>query len=178
MAEILGLEEVDQIRLDLQRARNELKTKNTAANSALSSAKAALQLASPSDNEPYSKIVSLCEKAGITVPKTLEDALGPTWTETLDVSNREQRDLSLGRLAADLGSCEVPSDPGAIVETWNSVLDDDSSVIALRLRLMRAGHSYLASHLAAATCPLCNSPIRHGELTENILQTIEIGSSE
>jgi energy-coupling factor transporter ATP-binding protein EcfA2 len=81
LAQLLGLDDVDQLRLDLQRVRNDLIDAAEAAERDREAAAIALMLpTSPvTGKDVLDEISDLCRKASVAPPVSLELALDPEW---------------------------------------------------------------------------------------------------
>lgn len=180
LAEILGLEDVEELRLDLQRARNELKTKASEASLALSTSAKALEgqgITAPYLNDVLSEAANVCQRAGIAAAESVEQLLDPAWLDNLKGATAEaKRQTRLEKLLTevDAGRDSGP-DPSAVVKRWTEVIAKPS-IDAPRVRLFRAAAVLVESE--TETCPLCQQRVDPANLSAEINAVIaDVGAA-
>jgi hypothetical protein len=167
---------VDQLRLDLQTVRNELRMAATALEQERSAAARAMEprVAVPHDREILTVAARLCAAAGVPAPTTLEEAIQPEWAASLAVGVKTDSaairvaDLASGLQALSLGSADVGS-----VEKWNTVLASQATKERKTNELFRAADSLLADESSVVSCPLCGQQVDEGLLRSQIKTVLE-----
>jgi hypothetical protein len=175
LAELLGLEEVDQLRLDLQKARNELRK---AADDANEEHRAASQaFASKVDvvnGEGILRAISdLCRKAEVAAPSTLDEALDSGWSASLAAPTGDFNAVQVAGLASDLRAWSPDTVDVQPLERWNDVLESQTTMDRARLRLFQAADSYLAEASPTGACPLCGQPVDEEVLRGQVRDVLE-----
>ena len=167
LSELLGLDEIEQMRRDLQRARNDLESQAKSAESELSRNATALRrwVSDGSDEGILKGIASLCDTADVQPPISLEEALSPQWRE--GVVPQGSQDQSAATLRAALEELRVAAEqPVSLdqIDIWNQFITEGQRD-QLPLSLYRAAESLLASGEAQpGQCPLCRQPVNLDEL--------------
>ena len=167
LSELLGLDEIEQMRRDLQRARNDLESQAKSAESELSRNATALRrwVSDGSDEGILKGIASLCDTADVQPPISLEEALSPQRRE--GVVPQGSQDQSAATLRAALEELRVAAEqPVSLdqIDIWNQFITEGQRD-QLPLSLYRAAESLLASGEAQpGQCPLCRQPVNLDEL--------------
>lgn len=176
LAELLGLEAVDQLRLDLQRVRNELRAKRDDADAALRDAAQALapKVTTVSEVGILEAISRLCEQAHIDPPATLEQALDPRWASSVTgTTPGASRATQLSALASELASASGPEWDVTAIEAWNELIDSEAAVDRARLEFLQAADSYIAKTTPTRTCPLCGQDVDPETLVARVRSILE-----
>lgn len=181
LAEILGLEDVEGLRLDLQRVRNDLKSKADDAD--VASVVSAKALESQGMKKPYlgdvfAEAVNVCQRSGIPPAKSTEELLDQSWLENLKgVTAEAQRHTRLEKLRSELEPNATPQqDARSAVDRWQEALALPSTEAA-RLRLFRAAVPLVNKH-ETRTCPLCGQTVDANDLSSSIEAVVaEIGAA-
>lgn len=177
LADILGLEEVDQGRLDLQRVRNELRATSNSNDESLGNAREALgypRTADPPREALFEAIAQKCLDVGIVAPASFEEAVSPQWSSTIAGSGAEQRDIEVGRLLGRLE--EIASSEHTIVPTakqWNEALNETPRASIVNLQLHDAGHRFLGIVPEVTECPLCGATTQHEILSDRVTRNLD-----
>jgi hypothetical protein len=179
LSEILGIEEVDRLRLDLQRVRNDLRRE------ARSSSEFAAQKAEIvadrigaastglSDRQVLASIQIACAEYGLDQPDSLEHALDPSWIPAAAADPQTVKAAELTRLAAELGAGgPAPFDMDAI-QAWNEGVVATASSDVLRTRLLKAAQQLMDAEPESDLCPLCRRPIDPIDLRRVIRASLE-----
>ncbi len=170
-SELLGLEAIDRVRLDLQRARNDLDDQAQRASTELSEKRAVLSEMGTGASEEgvYSAIVAKCEAAGVRSPDTLDQALTSEWRKTaVPDGSTEERVVALRGLLAESREAAKKAIALDRVEDWNEFVSRERGD-QLRLGVYRAADSLLrSSHARDGECPLCKQPLGLIVLRESV----------
>lgn len=175
LAQILGLDAVDQLRLDLQRAKNELQRDNTSAAQTLRTHSASLAARVPTVDED-GILVGLrrkCEEAGVAGPNTLDEALHPSWARSVTGPDETvTRAVGLTSLASELRSAAGFTLERAAVERWNAAVAAADPADRRRLTLFKAADAYLEIVPTGGACPLCGQVVSDNTLAASISQIL------
>lgn len=176
LAEILGLEAMDHLRLDLQTVKNELTTESGRAAANLSARAKALapRVAAVAEAEVLSAIQDKCKEAGVTPPATLDAAFDPAWLETISAADEgSRRGMRFRSLVASLkGRGSVAQDLQAAV-TWNNLVASTTAASRVRLVLFQAAQDYERAVPFEDRCPLCDQPISSTQLSDGIRAVLD-----
>jgi RecF/RecN/SMC N terminal domain len=160
LADILGLQEVDSLRLDLQTVRNQVETEVSRAARETMLATAALEprLQHVNDEGLLAAIRGVCKASHLAEPSSLDEALDPEWATALGPSASTERAVAASTLLADVKV--LRGSPPALdgVEKWNQHVTKSDKADADRLRFMSAAEKMLDSQPDSGTCPLCGQP--------------------
>lgn len=177
LAKLLGLEAIDRMRLDLQRAKNELEGTAQSAGTDLAQRRSALGERVPevSETTVLQAIVAKCEAAEVEPPGSLDDALDPQWLDAIvPAGSQVQRAAVLQAALADLRTNTEQSVPLDPIEAWNQFVEGAKQDDHLRLGLYQAAESLLKSgHAQPGQCPLCRQPVDLDALAHDVAGELE-----
>ena len=176
LAELLGLDAINRLRLDLQRARNELEKRAQQARGELSRKRTALgqHVRAVSEREVLQAINTLCEEASVRIPKSLDEALSPQWLQSaVPEGSQESQAAALQVAVADLRTSAEEPVPLDAIEVWNQFVTQEKQDV-LPLGLYHAADSLLKSgHAGVGLCPLCDQPVDLGALGVRVADSIQ-----
>lgn len=175
LSQILGLQSVDQLRLDLQTVANDLKRELVSAQADLHGRELTLtgQNVPPTEQGILLAIRAKCISAGIPAPGSLQAAVDPNWAhQSPPQSEVTRRAVGLASIRASLPSGAPALLNASPVEEWNSTLRSSDTLSQLRLNFFSEAQTYLSSTPLTDECPLCGQTIEHGELAARIQATI------
>lgn len=176
LAEILGLDAVDGLRLDLQRVRNELRTAATEAVGNLRSRQAELapKMTEVTEAGILAALRARCEEAGVEAPESLEAALEPTWAGSLTGRDEARsRAVELGTLASNARAAPPPVSDLSGLTAWNDFVASEDAADRSRLGLFQAAESLLDETPPAGRCPLCGQRVDDEALRKLVRATLE-----
>ncbi len=106
LAQILGLDGVDRLRLDLQRARNDLRNELAVAEQDLHAQAATLSehVDPTSEDEVHAAISRRCIEAGVEPPASFESALDPGWARSVLGAQDGDATVEVASLASEVHS--------------------------------------------------------------------------
>jgi hypothetical protein len=124
LAEILGLNEIDRFRLDLQRARNDLRSTASERQATLDSAAMPLRkvAAPPSEATLLEALVARCARAEIAPPVDIEAVYSRSWTVEVASGNRDpatSRATAIRTVAERLRATVAFPDAAERLAAWN-----------------------------------------------------------
>lgn len=175
LADLLGFDAINELRLDLQSAKNDLQNEFDAAKRSLSQKTAALgaHIGEPSEESIFEGFSERCEVAEIAAPTSIEEALNPDWWKDIAPERaRERRAETLSVLHADLTTLSEQSESLEPIDDWNRFVET-GGVDNLHIEFHRAAQKLLASEQAQEDkCPLCLQPVLHSALTTRVVEAL------
>ena len=175
LAEILGLEEIEGLRQDLQRAHNDLRKDAKAAETEFKACCESLGLSAKESAEDtlLAKIREACDKVGISPPSSLQDVADETWYPS-GASNGNPSDRATGvqGLNTALKSLPAPAFDMSAVEEWNGLLSSAQAADVARFRLLKEADNLLQSSPDGSACPLCGQPIPREKLVLQVREAV------
>ena len=181
LAELLGLEAIDGMRLDLQRVRNELEEAERNGRREFELRQSALipKVKVVSESSLLAEFQRLCRTAHVEPPSSLDQALSPKWRQELvPEGSSDQRAAELRSTLDDLrATAEQPISQTIPISRWNEFLAGAETVGRFRQRMYGAAKSLIdAGQVEQGRCPLCEQPTDLTALAGRITQ--ELGSME
>jgi RecF/RecN/SMC N terminal domain len=182
LAEILGLEAVDQLRLDLQRARNDLRAAATDEAARLADVEEPLRRVVPDLSEAnlLTALKDRCVRAGLLPPGSIEEACSGSWEPAIrepeDGGVATRRAIGIQKLTDELRAPLRLRAPDSSVADWNDQVAAEDKQLSVRLGLLRAADRYLEADGQIDQCPLCGTPVDPTDLAERVralLQELE-----
>jgi energy-coupling factor transporter ATP-binding protein EcfA2 len=161
LATILGLADVDQLRMDLQTVRNQLADAREERVADLRAASVPLRDATrvADPDRLLATIAASCARAGIAAPPSLAEALDPGWLQS-QVGGELPSDVTAAAgLRADVGAATALEVSLAGAEAWNAHLAAGSAADPFRLRFVQAADAFVAGREDDGHCPLCGQPV-------------------
>jgi energy-coupling factor transporter ATP-binding protein EcfA2 len=159
LVEILGLDAIESLREDLQRARNDLrKTAKTAEEEVRVYRRALSAGADPVTEETVlANLGQICELLGVTPPQSLDQVVEPAWiTAAVGASASVSASSDRENLLADIHALETPEFDKETGAAWNALVSSDRVRQLPRASLMReAKRLFEAQSIEAGRCPLC-----------------------
>ncbi len=176
LSELLGLEAIDRMRLDLQRARNDLSGQAESSRRELAQRQTALVqwVDEVSEAGIMKAIAAKCGVASIQAPTSLEQALDPQWREAIaSQGSGDQRASALRAALDELREATLSAillDP---IDAWNQFVTEEQHD-QLPLSLYRAADTLIRSgNSQEGICPLCHQPIGSDQLAERLVNDLE-----
>ncbi len=175
LAELLGLEAIDQLRLDLQHARNALETEVQEREEEFARRRASLSqlVEEVSEEGILAAFAGKCAAVDLQAPLTLAEALTPEWIKTVvPEGSTDDRAAALKGILAELKTMSedpMPLDP---IDNWNQFVNEGKQDM-LPLNLYRAADSLLGSWRELDQCPLCGQPVDLAMLRQRIVAALE-----
>jgi hypothetical protein len=173
IAEILGLEAVDQLRLDLQRARNELRTAASEERSRLGAVEEPLRRVIPDLSEArlLQELQRRCDRVGVMAPESLDAVCSGSWAPAIlepDDGSAALRAIDLQTLADELRVAIRLTGTGHAIEIWNDHVARGSKQLGARLAVLRAADRFLEANTETSECPVCGSPVDAAVLARRV----------
>jgi hypothetical protein len=178
LAEILGLDAVDRVRLELQRARNDLRREARDVIGELTGradAIAATLKVAPKDlsTEAILRAVSeRCREGDLDPPASFEALLDPTWAPVAPEDTGISRAAQMSSLASEL-KVGGPTPDAAMADPWNERLKNEARPDTALMHFLRSAEELLQRRESLDECPLCHQPIAADRLQELVRQALD-----
>src|SRR5580765_736253 len=140
LVEILGLDAIESLREDLQRARNELRKLSKAGDEEVRAYRRALASGSDevSDDMVLINLRQICTMLGVDPPQTLDQAVDPSWlTAVVGASAAVSKGSDRERLLAEITTLSPPAFDRRAGDAWNELVSSDRARLLPRASLVR-----------------------------------------
>jgi energy-coupling factor transporter ATP-binding protein EcfA2 len=172
LVDILGLDAIENLREDLQRARNDLRKKSKAAEEEARTYHRALASGSGDVTEDtvLANLQEICRLLGVDPPQSLDRVVDPSWLTAAigasapgsDASDRES-------FLAEMKTLTAPAFDSRAVEAWNGLVSSERARLLPRASLVReAKRLFEAGSIDKGHCPLCGQKVDHRNLARSI----------
>ena len=172
LVDILGLDAIDGLREDLQRARNELRKTSKAADDEARVYRRALSGGADTvtPEAVLANLQQFCEMLGVDPPESLDQVADASWlsaamgggTGTAAASARED-------VLNEIGALTTPGIDKKAVEGWNSLVSSDRARLLPRASLVREAKRLVETRsIEKGRCPLCNQKVDEKVLARRI----------
>jgi energy-coupling factor transporter ATP-binding protein EcfA2 len=173
LVEILGLDAIEGLREDLQRARNELRKASKSAEDEVLSYQRALAAGSGdvTRDSVLENLQQICRMLGVDPPQSLEQVVEPSWLAAAVGASAVAAEAS-GRqtLLAEIKTLSAPAVDRRAMEAWNTLVGSDRARLLPRASLVREAKRLFetGSIKDDGRCPLCGQKVDVGNLARNI----------
>ena len=172
LVEILGLDAIENLREDLQRARNELRKLAKAAEEDVRTYRRALASGSAdvTHDTVLANLQQICRMLSVDPPQSLEQVVDPSWlTAAVGASAPGSEASDRESLLAEIKALSAPDfEPGAI-QAWNDLVSSDRARLLPRASLVReAKRLFDTGAIDEGHCPLCGQTMDHKSLARSI----------
>ncbi len=172
LVEILGLDAIENLREDLQRARNDLRKTSKTAEEEVRVYRRALagDADTVTDDTVLANLQQICGMLGVALPQSLDQVVEPSWITTAvgasaGVSPSSDRDS----LLADINALETPAFDKNAFAAWNKLVSSDRARQLPRASLVReAKRLFESQSIEAGRCPLCGQKVDQEALARKI----------
>jgi len=174
LAELLGLDAVELLRQDLQRARSDIKKQVKAAEERIEAAARAIGAGDGklSDDAVLQSLQQICRGLGVDVPDSLEKVADPAWIAEIAGTGESTTAPKLEVLAtavAGLGPFKLDLDP---IRAWNALVSAEGTKDLARLALFKDAEALFATTPAPERCPLCSQPVDGKKLSSQVREVL------
>ncbi len=176
LVDILGLDAIENLREDLQRARNDLRKRSKAAEEEAMTYQRAL--ASGSDEVGRDTVLSnlqeICRMLGVDPPQSLEQVDDPSWLTaavgaSASVSEASDRESFL----AEIKTLAAPAFDERALKAWNDLVSSDRARLLPRASLVReAKRLFETGSIDKDHCPLCGQKVDGKTLARRIEEAL------
>jgi energy-coupling factor transporter ATP-binding protein EcfA2/predicted metal-dependent hydrolase len=170
LAELLGLDAIELLRHDLQRARNDIKKQVKAAEERIATSRRAISSgdAAVTEEEVLETLQQICRALGVDVPESLSRVADRSWMAGIAGESAALAPPKLEMLSSTASGLRVPIvDEGAIL-AWNAIVSSQGGKDLSLLTLFREAHALLSSSPPPESCPLCGHAVSGQELTSRV----------
>ena len=176
LAELLGLDAIDELRRDLQYARNALENQAKSRKDQLAEKESSLSQMVPevSEHGILQTLQAKCEEAGVQAPGSIEEALNPQWiTAVVPEGSADGRASKLQTALADLKEIAEKPFPLDTIDSWNEFVDE-GKLNVFSLNIYKAANSFLGSTTQdSGHCPLCGQAVDTAALQHRIAGALQ-----
>jgi energy-coupling factor transporter ATP-binding protein EcfA2 len=172
LVDILGLDAIESLREDLQRARNDLRKKSKAADEEARTYQRALASGSQAASQEtvLANLQEICRMLGVDPPQSLDQVEEPSWLTaavgaSASVSEASDRESFL----AEIKTLSAPAVDQRAVDEWNELVSSDRARLLPRASLVReAKRLFETGSIDKGHCPLCGQKVDHKTLARRI----------
>jgi energy-coupling factor transporter ATP-binding protein EcfA2 len=172
LVELLGLDAIENLREDLQRARNELRKILKAAEEEVRSYHRALAAGSEevTHDTVLANLQQICRMLGVDAPQSLDLVVDPSWLATTVgasavVSPASDREGLLN----EIKTLRTPVVDRSAVDAWNDLVSSDRARLLPRASLVReAKRLFETGSIDQGRCPLCGQRVDDKNLARRI----------
>jgi energy-coupling factor transporter ATP-binding protein EcfA2 len=172
LVEILGLDAIENLREDLQRARNDLRKASKAAEEEVRVYRRALSSGADtvSEDTVLTNLRQICELLGVDPPQSLQQVVEPSWiTAAVGASAKVSASSGRENLLAEIAALKAPDFNKSVFEAWNTLVVSDRARLLPRASLVReAKRLFEAQSIEAGRCPLCGQKVDQKVLARRI----------
>jgi energy-coupling factor transporter ATP-binding protein EcfA2 len=172
LVEILGLDAIESLREDLQRARNDLRKASKAAEEEARVYRRALSsgAATMTEETVLSNLQQICGMLGVEAPQSLLQVAEPSWiTAAVGAGGSVAASSERDNLQAEIGALRAPDFNKSVFEAWNTLVVSDRARLLPRASLVReAKRLFEGDTIEAGHCPLCGQKIDQAVLARKI----------
>jgi recombinational DNA repair ATPase RecF len=172
LVEILGLDAIENLREDLQRARNELRKLAKAGEEEVRTYRRALASGSEevSIDTVLANLQQICRMLGVDPPRSLDQVVDPSWlTAAVGASAAVSEGSDRESLLAEIKTLSPPAFDQRAVEAWNDLVSSDRARLLPRASLVReAKRLFETGSIDKGRCPLCGQKVDDTHLAKRI----------
>src|SRR5262245_23283627 len=172
LVEILGLDAIESLREDLQRARNDLRKTSKAAEEEVRVYRRALSANADTVTEEsvLANLQQICAMLGVKPPQTLDQVVEPSWiTDAVGASVSVSASSDREHLLAEIKALDTPEFDQDVFAAWNALASSDRARLLPRASLVREAKRLLeAQSIEAGRCPLCGQKVDQKVLARRI----------
>jgi energy-coupling factor transporter ATP-binding protein EcfA2 len=172
LVDILGLDAIESLREDLQRARNDLRKKAKTAEEEARTYQRALGSGSDavSQDTVLANLQEICGMLGVDRPQSLDQVDDPSWLTaavgaSASVSEASDRESFL----AEIKTLSAPAFDRRPLDAWNTLVASDRARLLPRASLVReAKRLFETGSFDKGHCPLCGQRVDERRLARTI----------
>jgi energy-coupling factor transporter ATP-binding protein EcfA2 len=176
LVDILGLDAIESLREDLQRARNDLRKKFKAAEEEARSYLRALASGSNevSEDAVLANLQEICRMLGIDPPRSLDQVAGPSWLAAAAGASAPVAEASDRQsFLAEIKTLRTPAFDERVIQAWNDLVTSDRARLLPRASLVReAKRLFETGSIDQGHCPLCGQTVDERTLARRIESTL------
>jgi energy-coupling factor transporter ATP-binding protein EcfA2 len=166
LAELLGLDAVELLRQDLQRARGDIKKQVKSAEERIAASKQAFSVGS--EDEILQGLQQICRGLGLEVPESLDQATEPAWIAAVLGGAESATGPRLEALLGSVSGLAPPTLDLEPVRAWNELASSQQTESLSRLAFFKDADALLSSSADHERCPLCEQPVNGKKLAAQV----------
>jgi energy-coupling factor transporter ATP-binding protein EcfA2 len=170
LVEILGLDAIESLREDLQRARNELRKHAKAAEERVQSWRRAL--ASEGEAVTHDTVLAnlqqICSLLGVDPPGSLDDVVDPSWITAAVGASTIGKPSERESLLSEMRTLNVPTVDTNALDAWNALVSSERARLLPRASLVREAKRLFETGSIDGRCPLCGQAVDEKKLALRI----------
>ena len=172
LVEILGLDDVERLREDLQRARNDLRKISKAAEEEVRSYQRALASGTGEVSQVtvLENLQQFCRMLGVEPPESLDQVVDSSWlTAAVGASTAGAEASDRETLLAEIKTLSPPAFDRKALDGWNDLVTSDRARLLPRAGLVREAKRLVeAGSIEEGRCPLCGQKVDVKALAKRI----------
>ena len=172
LVEILGLDAIESLREDLQRARNDLRKTSKAAEEEVRVYRRALSAGADTVTEEtvLANLQQICGMLGVNPPQSLDQVVEPSWiTAAVGASASVSASSDRENLLSEINALGTPEFDKDVFAAWNALVSSDRARLLPRASLVREAKRLVeAQSIEAGRCPLCGQKVDQEALARRI----------
>jgi energy-coupling factor transporter ATP-binding protein EcfA2 len=171
LVEILGLDAIESLREDLQRARNELRKEAKAADEQVQASRRALSAEGEAATEGavLESLQQICGMLGVEAPGSLDEVIDPAWiAAAVGASAAGAEQSGRGNLLAEIRALSAPAVDARAVGAWNALVASERARRLPHASLVREAKRLVESGSIGGRCPLCGQAVDEKTLARRI----------
>jgi energy-coupling factor transporter ATP-binding protein EcfA2 len=177
LVEILGLDAIESLREDLQRARNELRKSSKAAEDEARAYRRALSGGADTvtSETVLGSLQQICGMLGVEPPQSLDQVVDPSWlSATVGAAANVSASSDRESLLSEIGTLSAPTADKKSLEAWNALVASERARLLPRASLVREAKRLVDTHsIDTGRCPLCGQKVDHKVLARKIESALE-----
>jgi energy-coupling factor transporter ATP-binding protein EcfA2 len=171
LVEILGLDAIESLREDLQRARNDLRKEARAADEQVQSCRRALAAEGEAvtHESVLASLQQICSMLTVDAPRSLDDVVDPAWiTAAIGASATAAEPSARDSLLIELRSLATPTIDASALQAWNALVSSQRARRLPRATLVREAKRLVEAGSIDGRCPLCGQKVDESKLALGI----------
>jgi recombinational DNA repair ATPase RecF len=172
LVEILGLDAIESLREDLQRARNDLRKTTKTAEEEVRLYRRALSAGVDTVTEEtvLANLRQICGMLGVTPPQSLDQVIEPSWISTaVGASAGVSASSDRENLGADISALGAPEFDQKAFAAWNELVSSNRARQLPRASLVREAKRLVETQsIEPGRCPLCGQKVDQKVLARKI----------
>jgi energy-coupling factor transporter ATP-binding protein EcfA2 len=172
LVDILGLDAIEDLREDLQRARNELRKLSKRCEDEVRTYRLAVGSGGEdvSHEAVFASLRQICGMLGVEPPASLDQVADPSWlTGAIGASAPDSETSDRDRVLAEIKTLTTPAFDRQAVDAWNGLVSSDRARRLPRASLVREAKRLVETgSVDPGHCPLCGQTVDHKTLVRRI----------
>ena len=171
LVEILGLDAIESLREDLQRARNDLRREAKAAGEHELSCRRTLasEGEAVTHESVFASLRQICTMLTVDAPQSLDDVVDPAWiTAAIGASATAGEPSARDSLFIELRSLAMPTIDASALQAWNALVSSQRARRLPRATLVREAKRLVEAGSIDGRCPLCGQKVDESKLALGI----------